>query len=140
VCPCLWLTPSVVTTLHHPSIHPSNKSTATYRSIKDSTESVLIEFDPSVVSFDRILEEWSAIARPFFPQTSTTQYRSAVFYRTEEQKESALRKLNELRGTKEGRNGDVYADIEPVSAFYRAEEYHQDFLNKQMTGAGRWVR
>lgn len=108
---------------------------ATYQSIKDSTESVLIEFDPNIISYEQILDEWALQAQPFFQQKC--QYRSAIFYTSEEQKKLALDKIKELEERKERK---VFAEVEPVSAFYQAEEYHQDFLNKQRTGAGRWVR
>jgi peptide methionine sulfoxide reductase MsrA len=66
---------------------------------------------------------------PYYP--SKTQYRSAIFYCSEEQRDAANEKIQEL-----GRNGSrkVYVDLEPISIFYKAEEYHQDFLDKQ-TGA-----
>eukprot|EP00957_Ditylum_brightwellii_P188094 14320032-Ditylum_brightwellii.AAC.1 len=60
----------------------------TYSNIKDATEAILVEFDPSVVSYEDILLEWSKQHSPYFPQK--TQYRSAIFYRTEEQRALAL--------------------------------------------------
>lgn len=63
---------------------------------------------------------------PFYP--SKAQYRSAIFYCSDEQL-SAARKIIEKIG--KGGLRKVYVDLEPVSAFYRAEEYHQDFLVKQ---------
>jgi peptide methionine sulfoxide reductase MsrA len=63
---------------------------------------------------------------PFYP--SKCQYRSAIFYCNEGQREAANQKIQQL-----GNNGSrkVYVDLEPVSSFYKAEEYHQDFLDKQ---------
>jgi peptide methionine sulfoxide reductase MsrA len=71
---------------------------------------------------------------PTYPQK--TQYRSAIFYNSEAQRSAALKKIEQL----EMRLDNVFTAVESVSAFYRAEEYHQDFLNKQRTGAGRWAR
>jgi peptide methionine sulfoxide reductase MsrA len=71
---------------------------------------------------------------PTYPQK--TQYRSAIFYNSGAQRSAALKKIEQL----EMRLDNVFTAVEPVSAFYRAEEYHQDFLNKQRTGAGRWAR
>jgi peptide-methionine (S)-S-oxide reductase len=101
----------------------------TYSNIMDSTEAFLVEFDPSVISYEAILDEWALQHAPFYP--SKCQYRSAIFYTNEEQRDAANKKIQEL-----GKNGSrkVYVDLEPVSSFYRAEEYHQDFLDKQ-TGA-----
>lgn len=98
----------------------------TYQNIKDSTESVLIEFDPSMITYEKILDEWSTQHYPYYP--SKLQYRSAIFYDSEEQRATAVKKIDEMKSKTDKQ---IYVDIEPVSAFYRAEEYHQDFLNKQ---------
>lgn len=66
---------------------------------------------------------------PYYP--SKGQYRSAIFYTSEQQREAAVQKVQELSN---GGTRKVCVDVEPVSAFYRGEEYHQDFLDKQ-TGA-----
>ncbi|KAL7490265.1 hypothetical protein ACHAW6_016027 [Cyclotella cf. meneghiniana] len=98
----------------------------TYQNIMDATEAFLVEFDPTVISYKIILDAWADIHAPYYP--SKTQYRSAIFYCSEEQRVKANEKIQEL-----GRNGSrkVYVDLEPVSLFYKAEEYHQDFLDKQ---------
>ena len=100
----------------------------TYSSIKDSTEAVLIEFDPSTISYEKILSVWAKSHSPFFPQQC--QYRSAIWYRNEDQKAAAKAVIAELQ-SKRGEGKKVYADVEPIGSFYRAEEYHQDFLTKQ---------
>mmetsp|Transcript_30027 Transcript_30027/g.61270 ORF Transcript_30027/g.61270 Transcript_30027/m.61270 type:complete len:126 (-) Transcript_30027:196-573(-) len=99
----------------------------TYRNIKDATEAILIEFDPSVVSYGEILKEWSTQHSPFFPQK--TQYRSAIFVASDEQRKLAEEIVKELEEKNEDRQ--VFAAIEEVGAFYQAEEYHQKFLEKQ---------
>ena len=100
----------------------------TYSSIKDATEAVLIEFDPGMISYEKILDVWTKSHSPFFPQKC--QYRSAIWYRNEDQKAAAEAVIAELQN-KRGEGKKVYADVEPVGPFYQAEEYHQDFLNKQ---------
>ena len=97
-----------------------------YQNIQDATEAFMVEFDPSYISYETILDEWARCA-PYYP--SKCQYRAAIWYSNEQQRDAALKKIDEL-----GRGGDrkVYVDVEPVSAFYRGEEYHQDFLDKQM--------
>jgi len=96
----------------------------------DATEAFLIEFDPTVITYEEILDQWADMHAPFYP--SSCQYRSAIFYCNEKQCNAAKSKIEEL-----GKGGQrkVYVDIEPVSAFYRAEEYHQDFLDKQMSSS-----
>lgn len=106
------------------------KKNPTYQNIMDATEAFLIEFDPTVITFEGILDEWADMHAPFYP--SKCQYRSAVFYCNQKQLDVAKLKIEEL-----GKGGQrkVYVDLEPVSAFYRAEEYHQDFLDKQMSSS-----
>jgi len=91
----------------------------------DATEAYMVEFDPSIISYEKILDAWAENA-PFYP--SKCQYRSAIFYCSEEQLATAQRTIDDL--TKGGQR-KVYVDLEPVTTFYRAEEYHQDFLDKQ---------
>ena len=98
----------------------------TYQNIMDATEAFLVEFDPSIISFEKILDEWASSMHHTFP--AKCQYRSAIFYCSEDQRDAASLKIQEL-----SKNGarKVYVDLEPVTAFYKAEEYHQDFLDKQ---------
>jgi peptide methionine sulfoxide reductase MsrA len=58
-----------------------------------------------------------------------TQYKSAIWYLDEEQKRTAE---DFIKGLKASAGGNpVYTDLGPVTRFYRAEEYHQNFMNKQ---------
>lgn len=100
----------------------------TYQKIKDSTEAVLIEFDPSKISYEKLLIEWSKQHYPFNPPY-TTQYKSAIWVKNEEERTIAMNLLEKMKEEKEGK--EVYVDVEDAKPFYRAEEYHQDFLNKQ---------
>lgn len=94
----------------------------------DATEAFMVEFDPSIVSYEEILDEWANQHEPYYP--SKCQYRSAIFYCDDEQFAVAQRKIQQLS---KGGQRKVYVDLEPVSTFYMAEEYHQDFLEKQMS-------
>mmetsp|Transcript_36751 Transcript_36751/g.79328 ORF Transcript_36751/g.79328 Transcript_36751/m.79328 type:complete len:126 (+) Transcript_36751:304-681(+) len=104
------------------------KENPTYQNIMDATEAFMVEFDPSIISYEEILDEWADQHAPYYP--SKCQYRSAVFYCSDSQRNAAKKKIEEL-----GKDGQrkVYVDLEPVSKFYRGEEYHQDFLEKQMS-------
>lgn len=104
------------------------KLNPTYQNIMDATEAFLVEFDPSIISYEEILDEWADQHAPFYP--SKCQYRSAIFYSNDKQLDAARNKVEELS---KGGQRKVYVDLEPVTAFYRAEEYHQDFLEKQMS-------
>ena len=98
----------------------------TYQNIKDATEAVIIEYDPLKISYETILNEWSKQHHPFMKQKA--QYRSAIFVKNVEERLVAEKIVGEL-GVSSGLK--VYTDVEDACAFYRAEEYHQDFLNKQ---------
>ena len=101
-------------------------SDPTYQSIQDHTEAILIEYDPSILSFEDVLNLWSEEDYPYVPQKC--QYRSAIFPVNSVQVEQAqayVERLTEQRGRK------LYVDVELIQHFYRGEEYHQDFLKKQ---------
>ena len=103
----------------------------TYRSIKDSTEAILLEYDPMSVSFRQLLVEWSRQHAPYQLPYST-QYRSVIFYSDDEEKtiaESFLKEISAMRN-----NVKIYTSVEPMTKFYQAEEYHQHYLAK-LTGS-----
>ncbi len=97
-------------------------------------EVVEVEFDPAAVSYDALLDVFWDNHDPTQlnrqgPDVGT-QYRSAIFYHSPEQKaaaEASVRRLDES-----GRYGKpAVTVIEPASPFYRAEEYHQRYLEKR---------
>ena len=97
-------------------------------------ESVLVEFEPSMVSYDELLEVFWKIHDPTTPNRQGPnvggQYRSAIFYHSDEQKFSAMASKEELqRSGKYGR--EIVTEIEPASTFYMAEEYHQQYYEKR---------
>ena len=102
----------------------------TYQSIYDSTESVLIEYDPNQITYKDILGHWKKRTRGY--PGMKRQYRSAIFYITEEQESIARNIIKQMKIDNGGR--DVYVDVEPVTPFYRAEEYHQHFMAKKIKG------
>jgi methionine-S-sulfoxide reductase len=114
----------------------------TYEDTHDSSsghaEAVRLTFDPSVLSFEELLERW--FFRLHDPTTlnrqgndTGTQYRSAIFPQTEEQRATAEQVI--ARVGESGRwNRPVTTSIEPAAAWYSAEEYHQDYLRKHPGG------
>ncbi len=97
-------------------------------------EVVEVEFDPSVVSYDQLLDVFWANHDPTTlnhqgPDVGT-QYRSAIFYHTPEQRAAAEQSKTQM--DKGGRfRRAIVTQIEPASKFYRAEEYHQRYLEKR---------
>jgi len=100
----------------------------TYRVMKDHTEAILVEFDPKVITYEDILLEWSRMNYPYVKDK--TQYRSAIWYLSDEQEDMANEVVAGIR-VSAPRNQTVYVDIERVTKFYKAEEYHQNFLTKR---------
>jgi peptide-methionine (S)-S-oxide reductase len=97
-------------------------------------EAVQVEFDPSQVSFDELLSVFWEIHDPTTlnrqgPDVGS-QYRSAIFFHSPEQKSAAVASREKLE--KSGRyRKPIVTEITPASEFYRAEEYHQQFSAKR---------
>jgi peptide-methionine (S)-S-oxide reductase len=96
-------------------------------------ESVRVVYDPNVVSYDELLDFfWHHIDptvtnRQFCDVGS--QYRSAIFYNDEAQREAAERSLARLEQTKPFPQ-PIVTEITAATAFYPAETYHQDYAKK----------
>jgi len=111
-----------------------------YKSVCTGTtghaEAVEVYYDPSVTSYEAILEVFFKTHDPTTLNRQGadigTQYRSAIFYHDEEEKKVAEAYIAKLNETKEfGR--PVVTTLEPASKFYPAEEYHQDYFRKNPT-------
>ena len=97
-------------------------------------EVVEVEFDPSVVNYRQLLDVFWANHDPTTLNRQGpdlgTQYRSAIFYYSPEQRAAAEESKAEV--DKSGRfRRPIVTQIEPASKFYRAEEYHQRYLEKR---------
>ena len=111
------------------------KSKVTYEEVCQGNtghaEVVKLSFDENVVSFEKILELFFKLHDPTqkdmqFPDVGT-QYRSEIFYETDEQKKEAEEILNEKN--KEF-NGKIETNISKVKNYCKAEEYHQKYIEK----------
>jgi peptide-methionine (S)-S-oxide reductase len=95
-------------------------------------EVVEVDFDPEAVSYEDLLEKFWSLHNPTQKNRQGwdigTQYRSAVFVHDEEQREVAERS-RERAQTRFRKK--ISTEIEPASTFYKAEEYHQRYLQKQ---------
>jgi peptide-methionine (S)-S-oxide reductase len=89
----------------------------------DHSESIQIDYDPTVVSYEDLLrifwEGHDPGARPW-----STQYKAAIFYRDAEQKRLAEKTRESIEAARKIR---VRTEILPLSRFYAAEAYHQKF-------------
>jgi len=102
------------------------KNYPTYRSIKDHTEAVKLEFDPRAVSYEQLVREFYSQHSPTRPSFSR-QYRSAIIYANAEQQDIAQRVTKELE---ERYKKKLHTDIEPLNEYYLAEGYHQKYFFK----------
>jgi methionine-S-sulfoxide reductase len=96
--------------------------------ISSDAETIRVSFDPSVISYNDILEMMFAFHTPADPRWAGTQYRSAIFAHNPEQRELAEKALQKVGGKLA-----TYVAIEDSSDFYKAEEYHQKYLEKALT-------
>lgn len=97
-------------------------------------EAVEVEFDPAKVSYQDLLRVFWENHDPTTPNRQGpdigTQYRSAIFFHTPEQQAAALASKQELERTGAFRR-PIVTSITPAATFYRAEEYHQQYLEKR---------
>jgi len=94
-------------------------------------EVVLITFDPDIITYDQLLEHFWKIHDPTTPNRQGpdvgSQYRSAIFYFSEEQRDIALDSEREQANNS---IRPIVTEISPARKFWRAEEYHQKYLEK----------
>ncbi len=112
------------------------KSTADYETVSSGesghAESVQVTFDPAEISYEQLLEVFFAVAHDPTelnrqgPDTGT-QYRSAIFFVNDEQKQIAEKYIAELSKAKKF-SSPIVTEVASLKAFYPAEQYHQDYL------------
>ena len=93
----------------------------------DHTESVRIDFDPAVISYETLLKHFWEGHDPT-DSTNYRQYMSAVFYHDDEQRRLAEASRSDLSVRM---NVEIRSRILPVKAFYSAEDYHQKYYLRQ---------
>jgi len=97
-------------------------------------EVVQVEYDPDKVSYEDLLNTFWEKHDPTTLNRQGpdfgTQYRSAVFYHTEQQKAAAIASKDRLEKSGRFRN-KIVTELVPASEFYRAEEYHQQYFEKR---------
>jgi len=110
-------------------------STANYRTVcggaTDHAEAVEIRYDPSRISYGRLLKVFFSVAHDptqLNRQGSDRgrQYRSAIFYASEREKQVAEAYIRQLNAAGVFA-GPIATTLEPLTKFFEAEEYHQDY-------------
>lgn len=106
----------------------------TYQAVCSGTtghaEVVQVTYDPQVVSFAELLEVFFTIHDPTTLNRQGgdigTQYRSAIFYHSPEQKEIAERLISEF-DSRHVWDAPIITEVAPLEVFYPAEDYHQEY-------------
>lgn len=92
-------------------------------------EVVQMEFDPSIITFEELLHVFFAVHDPTTLNRQGadigTQYRSAIFYHSDEQKATAEKVIAAVAA--EWKN-PIVTEVVPLDTFYRAEQYHQNYF------------
>ncbi len=96
-------------------------------------ETVQVTFDPKQISYKEILEVYFTTHDPTTLNRQGadfgTQYRSAIFYHNDEQKMTAEEVINHFNNSKVWKR-PIVTEVVPFKAFYKAEEYHQSYFEK----------
>ncbi|MBV6520310.1 MAG: Peptide methionine sulfoxide reductase MsrA [Gemmatimonadaceae bacterium] len=125
--------------LENPTYHDTHDSKSGH------AESVRIVFDPTILRYEELLENWFfRLHDPTTPNRQGndvgTQYRSAIFHTTTEQKETAERVRARVDASGKW-SRPITTEIVPASTWYSAESYHQDYLRKNPGGYScHWLR
>jgi|SRR5712692_867451 len=139
---CFWCSEAVFSQLKGvekvESGYSGGKSTnPTYQDVCSGTtghaEAVQVTFDPGVISFEDILQIFFTTHDPTTLNRQGadvgTQYRSVIFFHNDKQRETAQRIIKELNGSKVWKN-PIVTEVAPFKAFSKAEDYHQEFYER----------
>lgn len=110
----------------------------TYEDVKSGKsghyETVKVEYDVALFSYHKLLEIFFSVIDPTDDegqfQDRGSQYRTAIFYTNEDQKEMAEKYIQSLQNTID-HDKAIATKVLPASTFYEAEAHHQDFYKKQ---------
>ena len=113
------------------SVNPTYEEICTGRT--GHAEVIQVKFDPAIISFRSILEVFFAVHNPTTlnrqGNDAGTQYRSAIFYHTAEQKAVAEQVIRSVGGGKVW-DDPIVTEVVPATTFYAAEEYHREFFKR----------
>jgi peptide-methionine (S)-S-oxide reductase len=143
---CFWCTEAIFKRLKGvisvmPGYAGGEKPNPSYEEVCSGTtghaEAIQIEFDPSAISYDKILEVFWHLHDPTTPNQQGndigTQYRSAIFYNSAKQKEIAEKIKKNIEES--GVYKNIVTEIVPFTNFYKAENYHQNYYDKNKSAS-----
>ena len=139
---CFWCTEAVFSELKgvqkvQPGYSGGRLQNPTYEQVcSDSTghaEAIQVTFDPKVISYKDLLRIFFSVHDPSTLNRQGndvgSQYRSAIFYHDQEQKETAEQVMKEVRDEKIWER-PLVTELVPFTAFYPAEDYHKDYFKR----------
>jgi peptide-methionine (S)-S-oxide reductase len=139
---CFWCTEALLKRVKGvktvtPGYSGGTKENPTYREVcterTGHAEVVKIEYDPRTISYEALLRTFFEIHDPTTIDRQGrdvgSQYRSIILYQDEGQKKVAEKLIKELEDKKEFA-GKIQTEVAPFKKFYKAEDYHQDYYNK----------
>lgn len=144
---CFWCTEAVFKMMKGmssvvPGYAGGSIPNPTYEQVCSGTtghvEVVRVEYDPALVKYSDLLTVFMGSHDPTTPNQQGadvgTQYRSVIFYTIPEQKEIALKFIQEVNTSNE-HGAPIVTTVEPLPTFYEAEDYHKDYYsNHQNAG------
>ena len=109
----------------------------TYESHKGHAEALQVEYDDAVISYKQILDFFFQVHNPTTlnqqGNDKGTSYRSAIFYKNDEEKAIAEEMIDIVNDSERWDN-PVVTSLEQFTRFWPAEAYHQDYLQKHVGG------
>jgi len=109
----------------------------TYENHEGHAEAVEIEYDPEKTTYKMLLDFFFQIHNPTTLNQQGndrgTSYRSAIFYGSDDEKKIAEEMIGIVNASKRWED-PVVTTLEPLETFYKAEDYHQDYLKKNPGG------
>ena len=144
---CFWCTEAIFKRLKGvisvmPGYAGGDKENPSYEDVCSGTtghaETIQIEFDPKVISYDKILDVFWHLHDPTTLNQQGndigTQYRSAIFYHSLKQKKIAEKIKKNIEDSKKYED-PVVTEIVPFTNFYKAENYHQNYYDKNKSAS-----
>jgi peptide-methionine (S)-S-oxide reductase len=115
----------------------------TYKDVCTDTtghaEVVELDFDPQTVTYEQLLDAFFSLHDPTTLNRQGpdwgAQYRSAIFFHSPQQQAAAVDKIEQLTAEGRFKPAHIVTRVEPAQTFWKAEDYHQRYLEKRGLGS-----